>query len=194
MIRLTLAAILLAGVHVATAASPDFTSAAAQRARDSYEKRIREADSQYYRDLQAAHKTAMGAEDRAEADLIQAELDRMKKRLAADAPREKKEAVAKTSTGSADPEAVAKAFIAALLSKDVKEAAQYVIPEERDELVKEMKKGMPPLPSDPEIKVRVKDDGIRADVFILNAKPAGPGSPPFGLDMKLSKGRWWIVK
>lgn len=98
------------------------------------------------------------------------------------------------STDTSGPEAVAKAFIIAMANNNAQEAAQYVIPEERDELKKEMEKGMPRLPGDPEIKVKVKSDGIQADVFVLNAKPPSSGGPPFGLDMKLSNGKWWIVK
>lgn len=92
-----------------------------------------------------------------------------------------------------DPEAVAKAFIAAVAKKNAQEAAKYVIPEERGELLKAMKKGMPPIPKNPKIAVRVKDTGVRADVAILNAKRPKSG-PPFGLDMKLQNGKWWIVK
>ncbi len=97
------------------------------------------------------------------------------------------------ATDTAGPEAVAKAFIIAIANKNAKEAAQYILPEQRDEITKELAKGMPPFPSDPEIRVRVKDDGIRADISILNAKRPKSG-PPFGLDMKLSNGKWWIVK
>ena len=93
-----------------------------------------------------------------------------------------------------DSEAVAKAFVTAIANKNVQEAMQYVIPEERIEFSKELKKGVPRLPQKPEIEVRVKKGGVRADVVITNSKPVRPGSPPFGLDMKLIDGKWWIVK
>lgn len=96
-------------------------------------------------------------------------------------------------TDTSDPEAVAKAFITALANTNVQEAALFILPEERGELTKELQKGLPPLPSDPKIRVRVKKDGVRADVSILNAKRPKSG-PPLGLDMKLVKGKWWIVK
>ncbi len=98
------------------------------------------------------------------------------------------------SIDPSDPEAVARAFIIAMVNNNAQEAAQYVIPEEREQLEEAMEKGMPPLPNDPEIKVKVKSDGIQADVFVLNAKPPSSGGPPFGLDMRLSNGSWWIVK
>ena len=98
------------------------------------------------------------------------------------------------ATDRSDPEAVARAFIIAVANNKVEEAAQLVIAEERDEIRSEMAKGLPPFPTDPEIEVRVKDDGVQADVRILNAKPAVPGGAPFGLDLRLSEGEWWIVK
>ena len=93
----------------------------------------------------------------------------------------------------ADVEVAAKAFITALANKNVNEAAKYIIPAERDELKKEMEKGMPPLPKDPKIQIKIKDNGIQADVSLLNAQKPASG-PPFGFDMKLSEGKWWIVK
>jgi hypothetical protein len=94
---------------------------------------------------------------------------------------------------SAEAEAIAKAFITALVNSNIQEAASFVIPEERAEFTKELKKGIPPFPAEPKIKVRVKDDGIQADVFILNTQKPKSGPPP-GLDMKLVNGKWWIVK
>ncbi len=88
---------------------------------------------------------------------------------------------------------MAKAFIIALANKNVREAALYIIPEERDEMAKEFEKGIPPLPKNPEVEIRIKDDGIQADVTIINAEKAKSGRP-MGLDMKLSNGKWWIVK
>lgn len=73
------------------------------------------------------------------------------------------------------------------------EAAKYVILAERDEIKKEMEKGMPPLPKDPKIQIKIKDDGIRADVSLLNDQKPASG-PPFGFDMRFSEGKWWIVK
>lgn len=98
------------------------------------------------------------------------------------------------STDTSNPEVVARAFIIAIANNDAQKAAQYIIPEERDEMKKEMEIAMPPLPSNPEIKVKVKNGGIQADVSVLNAKPPLSGGPPFGLDMRLSNGKWWIVK
>jgi len=93
----------------------------------------------------------------------------------------------------ADAEVVAKAFITALANQNVAEAAQYIIPEQRDELEGALKQGIPPLPKDSKVQIHVKDNGIEADVSLLNAgKPAA--GPPFGFDMKLSNGKWWIVK
>jgi len=56
-----------------------------------------------------------------------------------------------------------------------------------------MEKGMSPLPRDPKIQIRIKDDGIRADVSLLNDQKPASG-PPFGFDMRLSDGKWWVVK
>jgi len=98
-----------------------------------------------------------------------------------------------TPTDISDAKIVAKAFIIALANKNVQEAAQYIIPEERDEMTKEFKNGIPPLPKNPEVEIRIKDDGIQADVTINNAEKAKSGRP-IGLDMKLSNGKWWIVK
>lgn len=94
---------------------------------------------------------------------------------------------------TADLEVVAKAFITALANKNVNEAAKYIISAERDEIKKEMEKGMPPLPRDPKIQIKFKDNGIQADVSLLNAQKPASGLP-FGFDMKLSEGKWWIVK
>lgn len=105
MIRLALITILLASIHVGAAASPDFSSTAAKQARDSYEKRISEADVKYYRELQAAQKVAMTSGNLTEANLIQAELDRMKERLVKTAPREKREIVVKAEDTGAAPRA-----------------------------------------------------------------------------------------
>lgn len=97
------------------------------------------------------------------------------------------------ATDPPDPEVVAKAFITALANQNVDEAAKYIIPEERDELKEALKKGMPPLPKDPKIQIKIKDNGIQADVSLLNAQKPASG-PPFGFDMKFSEGKWWIVK
>lgn len=92
-----------------------------------------------------------------------------------------------------DAKILAKAFITALANKNVREAAQYIIQEEREEMTKELENGIPPLPKNPEVEIRIKDDGIQADVTIINAEKAKSGRP-IGLDMKLSNGKWWIVK
>ena len=96
-------------------------------------------------------------------------------------------------TATAVAEEVAKAFITALANKNVNEAAKYIIPAGRDELKKELEKGIPPLPKDPKIQIKIKDDGIQADVSVLNEQKPASG-PPFGFDMRLSEGKWWIVK
>jgi hypothetical protein len=88
---------------------------------------------------------------------------------------------------------VAKAFITALANQNVAEAAKYIIPEERDELKEELNKGIPPLPKDPKVQIRLKENGTQADVLLLNAQKPASG-PPFGLDMRFSNGKWWIVK
>ena len=96
----------------------------------------------------------------------------------------------------ANPEAVAKAFINALINKKLVEAASYVIEKDRDDFKKELKRGVPPLPAKPEIIVSVKKNGIQADVSVKNAVslPGKPDQAPFGLDMELHDGKWWIVK
>ncbi|MDF1712638.1 MAG: hypothetical protein P1U90_10405 [Akkermansiaceae bacterium] len=96
---------------------------------------------------------------------------------------------------SSDPEAVAKveavakAFVTALANKNVDEAAQYIIPEERDEIGQALKDGMPPLPKDPKVRIKLKDNGTQAYVILLNSPKSVEG-----LNMKLSEGKWWIVK
>lgn len=97
------------------------------------------------------------------------------------------------ATDPSGPEVVAKAFITALANKNVDEAAKYIIPEERDEFKRELQEGLPPLPKDPKVKIQLKENGTRADVSVLNAQKPASG-PPIGLDMKLSNGKWWIVK
>ena len=95
---------------------------------------------------------------------------------------------------TANPYAVAKAFIVALANKDVQLAAKFVAPEQREEFTKELKKGVPPLPKKPNIELNIKQDGTRADVSLINGPPAKDDGPPFGLDMRLIDGKWWIVK
>ncbi|MBT8044941.1 MAG: HEAT repeat domain-containing protein [Verrucomicrobiae bacterium] len=107
-----------------------------------------------------------------------------------------KEFEAKTSgenDSTAHAEMVATAFITALANNDLDEAVQYILPAERDEIKKGMEQGMPPLPKDPKIQVKIKKNGIQADVSLLNAQKPESG-PPIGFDMKLSEGKWWIVK
>jgi hypothetical protein len=93
-----------------------------------------------------------------------------------------------------DPKAVARAFIIAVANKNIENALEYILPEQRIELAKELKKGLPVLPKNPEIEFKIKEDGIRADVAILNAKPIKAGGPPMGLDMVFKDKKWWIVK
>jgi len=90
---------------------------------------------------------------------------------------------------TSDPEAVAKAFIVAVADKNIEEALQYVIPEERDAFRRDMEKGLPPFPKAPDIEVTVKGD--RADVRFRDAKLNDQG---YGLDMKRTDKKWWIVK
>jgi hypothetical protein len=71
--------------------------------------------------------------------------------------------------------------------------SKYIIPEERDELKKELNKGIPPLPKDPKVQIRLKENGTQADVSLLKAQKPASG-PSFGLNMKFSNGKWWIVK
>jgi HEAT repeat protein len=85
---------------------------------------------------------------------------------------------------------VAKAFIVAVANKNVQEAAQYIIPEDRDEVTKELGKEIPSLPKNPEVEIRIKDDGIRANVTIINDEK----TKSIVLNMKLSNRKWWIVK
>lgn len=96
-------------------------------------------------------------------------------------------------TDTSDAETVVKAFIIDLANKNVQEAAQYIIPEERDDMTKELEKGVPPLPRNPEVEIHLKENGTQADVTIVNAEKAKSGRP-VGLDMKLSNGKWWVVK
>lgn len=97
------------------------------------------------------------------------------------------------TTDLSDAEVVAKAFITALANQNVDEAAKYIIPEERDEFKEALKEGMPPLPKDPKVQIQLKENGTRAGVSLLNAQKPASG-PPFGLNMKLSNGKWWIAK
>ena len=92
---------------------------------------------------------------------------------------------------TSDPEAVARAFIVSLAEKNVNEAVKYVIPEEREEIKKLLKKQIPLLPKEPKLSVIVKKNGVQADVKILNGIKQ---NPPMGLDMEFKNGKWWIVK
>ena len=75
--------------------------------------------------------------------------------------RIKHEGQKKLPKDAPDPEVVAKAFILAVANKNVNEAAKYTILAERDEIKREMEKGMPPLlPKDPKFQIRIKDNGI----------------------------------
>ncbi len=97
----------------------------------------------------------------------------------------------KSSVDMKDPQAVAMAFLVALANKNSEEAIKYVIPEQRDDLRKAFKQGVPPIPQKPEIRVVVKRNGNQADVKVLNGVQK---NPPLGLDMELKDGKWWIVK
>ena len=101
-------------------------------------------------------------------------------------PKENKQII-----NTSDPEAVARAFIVSLAEKNVNEAVKYVIPEEREEIKKLLKKQIPPLPKEPKLSVIVKKNGVQADVKILNGIKQ---NPPMGLDMEFKNGKWWIVK
>ena len=105
------------------------------------------------------------------------------------AGNDKKDKEVKVNTSN--PEAVAKAFINSLKSKTPQEAMKYVIQKDQDSFKNALKKGIPPLPKNPKIKVVVKKNGIQADVQVINSIRQGP---PFGFDMELKNGKWWIVK
>lgn len=97
------------------------------------------------------------------------------------------------STNLGNPTEVAKAFINSIVAKDFKKAVEYVAPDQRDEFEKALGEEMPPIPTNPDIQVRVKENGVQADVAVLNAEEPQSGAP-FGLDMSLINGKWWIVK
>ncbi|MGC6466837.1 MAG: HEAT repeat domain-containing protein [Akkermansiaceae bacterium] len=99
----------------------------------------------------------------------------------------------KPSSDASGPEEIARAFLVAIAEKKLEEALKYIIPDERNEFANALKQGVPPLPENPELRVRLKKGGDRAGVSVLNAKRPGSGAP-FGLNMKLSEGKWWIVK
>ena len=93
-----------------------------------------------------------------------------------------------------EPEMVAKAFLAALANKNVAEAINFIIPEEREEFKKALDEhGMAHLPKDPIIKLRLKENGTQADLRLINPKKPGSGEQ-YGFDMKFSNGKWWITK
>ena len=94
-----------------------------------------------------------------------------------------------------NPAATAKAFIAALANERMDEAVEYVILEDREDFREEIQKGVPKLPKKPEVVVRLEKDGKRAGVNLSNDKnPKVRGVPPFGFNMELVDGKWWIVK
>lgn len=92
-----------------------------------------------------------------------------------------------------NPTEVAEAFITAIAAKDYQKAVEYIAPDQREELAKALEGAMPPLPAQPDIRVRVKENGIQADVAVVNAAEPSSG-PPFGLDLSLIDGKWWVVK
>lgn len=98
-----------------------------------------------------------------------------------------------SSIDASDPKQIATAFITAIVEKDYEKAAEYIAPDQREELAKALEGGMPPLPAAPDIQVRVKENGVQADVAVVNAEEPASG-PPFGLDLKLIDGKWWVVK
>ena len=94
-----------------------------------------------------------------------------------------------------DPGSVAKAFISALAHERFDEAVEYVILEDREDFREELLKGVPKLPKKPEVVVMLEKDRKRAGVNLSNDKnPKVKGVPPFGFNMELVDGKWWIVK
>ena len=93
-----------------------------------------------------------------------------------------------------NPTAVAKAFVTALANERMDEAIEYVILEDREDFREEVMKGVPKLPKNPEVIVMLEKDGKRAGVNLSNHKPRNRKGPPFGFNMELVDGKWWIVK
>lgn len=73
--------VLIACSSLAFGDSSQFTSKAAMRALAKYKEKIKNADKEYYHDLQIAKKSAMKGGDLEEANLIQKELERLKTRF-----------------------------------------------------------------------------------------------------------------
>jgi hypothetical protein len=73
--------ILLAFSGWSSAQTPEFTTRDALRAHQDYQKRIKDADIQYYKDLDAAQKVAMKDGKLEEANTIQKEIEKLKGRF-----------------------------------------------------------------------------------------------------------------
>ena len=93
-----------------------------------------------------------------------------------------------------DPASVAKAFIAALANERFDEAVELVILEDREDFRKAVTKGIPKLPNKPKVVVRLEKDGKRAGADLSNPKPRAEGGRPFGFNLELVDGKWWIAK
>ena len=85
---------------------------------------------------------------------------------------------------TSDPEAVAEAFIAAVMNNNIEEAAQYVISEDRADFIADFKRAVPPIPKNPKVLVEIRGD--RGEAKIENTG--------IDIDMKRKDGRWWIIR
>ncbi len=84
-----------------------------------------------------------------------------------------------------DPYAVARAFLNALDSDNIENAAQYILPKDRTNFMPILRRGLPPqFLNHPDINVKTKSDNTQVNIL---------GSQ-LGFDMLRKNERWWIVK
>ena len=88
-----------------------------------------------------------------------------------------------------DPRRVAAAFCQAIFQEDLGTALAYTHPEMRSEWEKVLASRPKGMPKEPDIRVEVRPDGLRAHARILNLEPQ-----PYDLDLKFDDGKWWVMK
>ena len=85
---------------------------------------------------------------------------------------------------TSDPEAVGKAFIAALANNDIEEAGQYVHPDERADFLTQFKTENISIPENPKVTVEIRGDRGEANVE----------NTGIDIDMTRKDGTWWIIR
>ncbi len=84
-----------------------------------------------------------------------------------------------------DPLKVLERFVEAIRAKDKASCVALVHPDDREELGRDMERGFPPVPDEPELAVEVSEQGDSATFT---------GVPSLDkLELRKSDGKWWIA-